>query len=140
MDGGEVLYWKMSSKAYRDVEYAAELVGELIEQFALSVIITETLMHAQRKGVHTKAVIEVIANAVAHSPVLDLSVVRENAYKNKYEEADALIAIHPVMAPLRPKVRNYFENEPRSTVLFEALSLAESVKRGPTTQLAAAMG
>lgn len=140
MDGNEVIYWKMSSKAYGDFEYAAEFVGQLIEQFAPNVIITETLAHAQRKGAHTKAVIEAIAKAAARSPVLDLSIARENAYKNKYEEADALIDIHPVMAPLRPKVRNYFENEPRSTVLFEALSLAESVKRGPTEQLAAAMG
>lgn len=140
MDGDEILYWKMSGKAYSDLTYAADFVRQLIEEFAPSVVITETLFNAQRKGKHTRQVIATLAKTAENAPVLDMNIARQHSYRNKYEEADALIGLYPIMAPLRPKVRKYFDNEPRSTVLFEALSLAESVKRGPTTLLAAAMG
>ncbi len=140
MDGGEVLYWAMSTKASRSDKYAAAFAKSLIDEFKPNVVITEKLAYALRKGNHTKHIIEAIATAAGNAPVLDMEVARANPHKNKYEEADALIDRYPVLAPLRPKVRRYFDNEPRSTVLFEALSLAESVRRGPTTQLAAAMG
>ena len=32
MDGEEVLFWKMSLKAYHDLDYAAELVRQLIDE------------------------------------------------------------------------------------------------------------
>lgn len=140
MDGEEVLYWKMSLKAYHDLAYAADLVDQLIEEFAPNVVVTEQLLHAQRKGKHTRSVIAALAKAAEQSSVLSMTVRRHNPYRNKYEEAQALLKKHPNMAPVRPKVRKYFENEPRNTVLFEALSLAESARRGPTEQLAAAIG
>jgi len=140
MDGDEILYWKMSTKAALSGTLAAEFALALIDEFSPNVVITEQLANAQRKGKHTKLIIQAIATTAKDAAVLDMEVARENPYKNKYEEADVLIDLYPIMAPLRPKVRKYFDNEPRSTVLFEALSLAESVKRGPTEQLAAAMG
>jgi len=140
VDDGEILYWKMSTKAAQSATLAAAFASSLIDEFSPNVVITEQLAHAQRKGKHTKLIIQSIATAAKEAAVLDMEVARENSYKNKYEEADALIDLYPIMASLRPKVRKYFDNEPRSTVLFEALSLAESVKRGPTERLAAAMG
>ncbi len=140
MDGEEVLFWKMSSKAYHDLGYAADFVSQLIEEFVPNVVITEQLLHAQRKGKHTKLVIAALGKAAEKSSIESMAVPRHNPYKNKYEESKALIQKHPNMAPLRPKVRRYFENEPRNTVLFEALSFAESVKRGPTEQSGAPMG
>ena len=140
VDGGEILYWKMSTKAAKSAILAAEFARSLIDEFSPNVVITEQLAYAQRKGKHTKLIIQSIATTAKGAAVLDMEVARENQYKNKYEEADALIERYPILAPLRPKVRKYYDNEPRSTVLFEALSLAESVKRGPTTQLATAMG
>lgn len=140
MIGDEVLFWKMSTKASMNDELAADFAQKLIHEFAPDVVITEKLAQALRKGRHTKNVIRSIASAAKNAKALDIEVARENQYKNKYEEADALIECYPILGPLRPKVRRYFDNEPRSTVLFEALSLVESVKRRPTTQLAAAMG
>lgn len=138
--GDEVLYWHMSTKAWENVEQAAKFARQLIEEFSPNVVITENLAHAVRKGRQTKRIIQSIADEAKKAAVLDMEVARDNPYKNKYEEADALIERYPILRPLRPKVRRYFDNEPRSTVLFEALSLAESVRFGPTTQLAAAMG
>ena len=138
--GDEILYWHMSTKASMNGELAADFAQKLIDEFAPNVVITEKLAHALRKGRHTKCVIQSIADTAKNAAVLDMEVARDNRYKNKYEEANALIERYPILGPLRPKVRRYFDNEPRSTVLFEALSLAESVRRGPPTQLAAAMG
>lgn len=74
------------------------------------------------------------------SPVLDVVIGRERAFKNKYEEAAHYAARYPQLTAVQPKPRCLFDREPRSTVLFEAVALAEAVRRNPTSRLAKAMG
>ena len=69
-----------------------------------------------------------------------MAVAREQEYANKYEEAAALGEQFPDLAPWVPKKRRFFDNEPRNTVLFEAVALALSILNGPTPVLAHAMG
>ncbi len=138
--GDEPVFWRISTRAAESAPYAAKFTQQLIDQFSPNVVVTEQLVHAVRKGKQAKQVIATVASVAEAGPVLAIPIARVNKYKNKYAEADALIELYPIMAPLRPQVRKYFDNEPRNTVLFEALSLAESVRRGPTEQLVAAMG
>ena len=72
--------------------------------------------------------------------MLDVSVIREQAYANKYEEAEAIAGRYPELQTWLPKKRRFFENEPRSTVIFEAMALALIILRDPARQLGAAMG
>ena len=60
-----------------------------------------------------------------------MSVPRIQDYANKYEEAAALALQYPDIKPWLPPKRRFFDNEPRSTVLFEALSLALGVIQRP---------
>lgn len=101
---------------------------------------TEKAEAAACKGDKTKAIIHAIAAIAAQNYVLDVSVVRTHEHANKYEEAEVLARRHPDIRPWLPGKRRFFDNEPRNIVLFEALSLAEVVMRGPSTSLAAAMG
>jgi hypothetical protein len=67
--------------------------------------------------------------------LLDVAVARECCYANKYVEADALAERYPDIAAWKPKKRRFFDNEPRNTVLFEALALADEVLLKSNNQL-----
>ena len=85
---------------------------------------TEELETASHKGKHTLALIAAIARTAEHNHLLDVSVPRDHRFPNKYEEADALVERYPELAPWKPMKRRFYDNEPRNTVLFEALALA----------------
>lgn len=61
----------------------------------------------------------------ANQEVLDIAVVREFRFPNNY--AETLAERYPILAPWKPKPRRFFDNEPRNTVLFEALVLADQL-------------
>lgn len=132
--------WRISGKAARSKSAAAEMTQKWINRLKPEIIVTEKAEDAAKKGAATKAIIASIAETAAHNYVLDVSVVRQHGYVNKYEEAEALAGRYPEVRNWLPGKRRFFDNEPRNTVLFEALSLAEKVMRGPSTALAKAMG
>lgn len=138
--GDRLKDWRISEKAAKSPTKAAEQVQTWINELKPDVIVTEKVEDAAKKGDKTKEIIGAIARTAAHNYVLDVSVTREHDHVSKYEEADALVKRFPDVTAWLPKKRRFFDNEPRNTVIFEALSLAETVLRGPTTTLASAMG
>lgn len=60
----------------------------------------------------------------AHNHLLEVGVPRKQGFANKYAEAEVLVERYPELAPWKPEKRRFYDNEPRNTVLFEALSLA----------------
>lgn len=138
--GGKLRDWRISGKAAKSPKAAAAQTQRWINRLKPEVVITEKAEEAAKKGDKTKEIIEAIARTAEHNYVLDVSVAREHNFANKYEEADALAERYPEIKAWLPKKRRFFDNEPRNTVLFEALSLAESVMRGGPTKLGAAMG
>ncbi|MEM7529639.1 MAG: hypothetical protein AAF416_18545 [Pseudomonadota bacterium] len=138
--GGHVKDWRISEKAAKSPEAAAEAAQKWINELQPDVVVTEKAEQATKKGDKTKAIIAAIASTAEHNYLLDVSVARGHEHPTKYEEAAALAERHPEVAAWVPKKRRLFDNEPRNTVLFEALSLAETVLRGPTPALARAMG
>ena len=137
---GQLKDWRVSGKAAKSPVEAAEQTQSWITRLKPEVVVTEKAEDARRKGKKTKAIIRAIAETAAHNLVLDVSVTRTHDYANKYEEAAALAKGYPEIKAWLPPKRRFYDNEPRNTVLFEALSLAETVMRGPSTTLAAAMG
>jgi hypothetical protein len=125
--GDKLMDWQMSSKASRDSVIAAAYAQKLINILTPDIVVTERPEDAKRKGLRTKDIIDAIAVTAANNYVLDVSVKRGQKYANKYAEADALAERYPDLAAWKPEKRRFFDNEPRNTVLFEALALAEFV-------------
>ena len=138
--GEKLKDWHVSYTAPKSPTTAAELAQKWINQLEPDVVVTEKAEGAAKKGRKTKAIIGAIARTAEHNYVLDVSVVRAHDYANKYEEAAALAAQYPAIQAWLPKKRRFFDNEPRNTVLFEALSFANTVRRGGSIGLAAMMG
>jgi hypothetical protein len=123
--GPRLMDWRISNMAARSPEAAARYADRLIVFLKPDVVVTERLSHAAHKGNSSKALVLAMAEVAANHEVLDVAVLREFRHPNKYAEADALVQRYPDLAPWKPKHRRFFDNEPRNTVLFEALALAD---------------
>lgn len=67
-----------------------------------------------------------MAATAAEYELLDIAVEHPHDFPNKYAEAAVLIERYPEIAAWQPN-RRFFDNEPRNTVLFEALALADRI-------------
>lgn len=122
--GDELIDWHISDKAARDETEAAAHAKSLILDLRPDVVVTEEPEGARKKGSRTLRLIAAISHTAQESHLLDVAVPRAHLYPNKYAEAEALVARYPELAPWQPQKRRFFDNEPRNTVLFEALALA----------------
>lgn len=122
--GDRLIDWHISNKAAESKVEAAGHAQTLINRFVPDVVVTEDLEAASSKGEHTLSLLSAISTTAAHNGLFDVSVPRKHLYANKYVEADALVEEYPELAPWKPAQRRFYDNEPRNTVLFEALSLA----------------
>lgn len=138
--GDQLVYWRISDRATRSRAKAVAWTQKLIDELRPDVMVTEKPEAASKKGAGTKVLIEAVAAVAPDNDLLGVSVVREQAYANKYEEAEAIAGRYPELEPWVPKKRRFFENEPRNTVIFEAMALALAVLRDPSGRLGAAMG
>lgn len=138
--GDRLMDWRISDKASTSIQEAETAAKRWIEILQPDVVITEIPISKTRKGDNTRQLIETIANVAERAKVLDVKVTREQIYPNKYAEAAALAERYPELLPWVPRPRRFFDNEHRNTVLFEALALAQSILRDPSTTLGAAMG
>jgi len=140
MSGGELLDWDVSVKAVKSANNLAEWMQKLITDLKPHVVVTEKITKECRKGKRTKWLIKAAAELASHNYVLDVSVARPRHHSCKYVEAQEFAERYPELTGWLPKKRRYFESEPRNTILFEALALADVVLKGPPLQLARAMG
>ncbi len=124
--GNRLMDWQISGKAAKSPALAARYAEDLIGSHRPDVFITEKIGTARNKGDHAKALVVSMAQRAAAHELLDIAVERPHDFPNKYAEAAALIERYPEIAAWQPK-RRFFDNEPRNTVLFEALALAECV-------------
>jgi hypothetical protein len=126
--GEKLVDWHISNKAAESGIEAAAHAQSLINDLMPDVVVTEELETSKYKSKHTLALLAAIARTAEHNQLLDVSVPREHRYSNKYAEADALVELYPELAPWKPLKRRFYDNEPRNTVLFEALALAEFLR------------
>jgi hypothetical protein len=136
LDGETLIDWRISGKAAESPADAASFAEQLFDTFAPEVVITEEPATARRKGKHSLTLTAAIMAAAAERQLMALSLPRRQLYPNKYAEADALVERYPELAPWQPRKRRFYENEPRNTVLFEALSLALAIVGGGSDRLA----
>jgi hypothetical protein len=138
--GDRLMDWRISDKASHSPEDAENSVKRWILALQPDVVVTEIPVSKTRKGDNTRHLIDAIAKVAEEAPLLDIQVTREQVYPNKYVEAAALAKRYPELEPWVPRPRRFFDNEHRNTVLFEAMALAQSILRNPSTTLGAAMG
>ena len=138
--GADLVDWRISDRASDSVENLTASLRDWIEALAPQVIVAERPETAARKGTRAKALIRTIGEVATVAGLLHVPVVRPHDFPNKYDEATFLTARYPDLAPWLPHKRVFYENEPRNTIVFEAVVLAHTVLRDPTTNLAAALG
>ena len=138
--GDRLLDWRISDKAAASTSHAIDWAGGYIEVLRPDVIVTEQVEFAAKKGQPAKQIIEAIGQLAENTKVLDARIKRERPYHNKYEEAASIAESYPMLKHWVPPKRWFADHEPRHMVLFEAMALALSIIRGPSTSLAAAMG
>lgn len=138
--GNRLMDWAISDRASDTPEAAAKAVAQWIEDLAPSAIISERPDTAERKGDRTRRLLTAIGETAQNSGRLHVAVSRTQAFPNKYAEAAFYAARYPELLPWLPEKRLFYENEPRNPILFEAVALADSVLRDPTTELAKALG
>ena len=138
--GDRLTDWRISDRAAGSTEKAARWARKLVKELRPDVVVTEKPYPASKKGDNTKDLIDAIAVVATEHELLDAKVTREQAYRNKYEEAEAIAGWYPELKAWVPKKRRFFENEPRSIVVFEAMALALEILRDPAGRLGAAMG
>jgi hypothetical protein len=137
---GKLTHWQISNAAAASTENIKKFTRGLIEEHGPHVVVTERITTRCRKGATSQALIAAIVSTSIEHKVLDVRIERTFEYANKYREAEMLVGRYPELTPWLPKPRRFYDNEPRNTVLFEALALAEAARRGPSTRLAAALG
>lgn len=125
MIGDTLTYWQVSVKAAESPAEAAAHAQTLINGFWPDVIVTEEPNAVRHKGAETLALIAAMAQVAEDCDLLDVQVPRVQRFANKYAEADALALRYPELAPWKPHKRRFYQAEPRNTVLFEALALAD---------------
>ena len=134
--GNRLMDWRISDRGSDSEDEAARSARRWIETLQPDVVVTEDTLGAKKKGHHTKEIIAAIADVAARAELLDVTVVREQRFPNKYLEAAALCERYPDLQPWLPYRRLLLDNEHRNTVLFEALALALVILQGPTPALA----
>lgn len=125
--GDTLMHWHVSVKAAESNVEAAGHAQELINRFQPDAVVTEEQETAPHKGRNTLDLIAAIARTAEHNNLLEVSLPREHHYANKYAEAEALVARYPELTPWKPVRLHFYDNEPRTTVIFEALALALSL-------------
>lgn len=135
LSGGELVDWNLTVKAVKSTSQLVEWLQELITRLKPDVVVTEKLTDTCRKGSTSKRLIRSLAILASHNYVLDVEVPRPRRYPCKYTEAEAMARRYPELTGWLPKRRRYFESEPRNTIIFEALALAEAAMFGPPGRL-----
>jgi hypothetical protein len=125
--GHDLKDWRISRFAARSPVTASAFAEKYIHFLKPEVVVTEAFHGSSIKGDHTRALIAAMATVAEYEPVLDITMTRPRAFANKYDEAEALADRYPVIAKWKPARRRFFDNEPRNTVLFDALALADAL-------------
>ena len=136
----ELRDWRISEAASQSIDKAVIWVGRQIDDLQPDVVVTEDVNETRHKGDLAKSIIYAVSCLAEDRHLLNPQIKRQHNYANKYEEADVIAALYPELESWRPNWRRFHDNEPRSTVLFEAMAYALYILQDPTKNLGAAMG
>lgn len=139
-DGETLKDWAISRKAARSEDALRSVIGKWLDDIGPHAVVTEELTPQSRKRGRTLILLKALRRFLAERRILQVRIVRERPYRTKYIEAERLITRFPALAPWKPERKNFYDNEPNSVAIFEAVALALQVLRDPTRYLAGALG
>ncbi|QXT41033.1 hypothetical protein [Gymnodinialimonas ceratoperidinii] len=139
-DGDVLVDWAISRKAARSEGAVKEVLGKWLEDLGPHAVVTEALTPQSKKRGRTPLLLDAIENFLAVQGILQVRVIRERPHRTKYVEAEHLIGRFPILEPWRPERPHFYDNEPNSVAIFEAVALATQVLRDPMRHLAGALG
>ncbi len=116
--------WGVSVAAAKSPKKATAKTRELIEIFKPEVIISEQPGSNKRKRGQSIALMEAVTSTAHNSDATSVTTARQQAYRDKYQEAKALAEEFPELLPRLAKKPKLWLSEPRRMILFEALSFA----------------
>lgn len=120
--------WGVSGAATDSPKKAAAKTKELIDLLKPEAVITELPGSNKRKRGKTLKLMEAITCAAQASSTTSVTTTRLRRFKDKYQEAQALAAEFPELAPRLAKKPKIWLSEPRRMILFEALALAQRLR------------
>jgi len=138
--GEDLVHWSLSFKAGRGPVEAAECAAKWFGDFGPTALIIEDLGSGFRKGTAARRTVEAFVATAGQSGILIVPVTRTREHPNKYKEAETLVARYPDLAPWQPRRDRIYDNEPATTVIFDAVALAQPVLADPMGTLTRAMG
>ena len=138
--GDELVHWSLSFKAGRGPADAADCAAKWFEDFRPTALVIEDFGSGFRKGPAARRTAEAVIATAGKSGILIVPVARTREHPNKYREAEALVARYPDLAPWQPRREKIYDNEPATTVIFDAVALAQPVLADPMGTLTRAMG
>lgn len=119
--------WQMSRKGAETEADAALTLRRWIVKYDPDTVISENPDSAGNKGDKQKGILGAWARIAEDTPLLNMLVVRAQKYQNIYVEAEQLAKKYPQIKNEVPTKPPIWMPEPRKTVLFEALSMADRV-------------
>jgi hypothetical protein len=139
-DGETLKDWSISRKAARSEEHLRDVLHRWLDDLAPNAVVTEELTPRSKKRGRSVRLLSAIRDCLAERGVLHVRIVRDRPFKTKYVEAAHLVERFPALQPWQPVRTRFYDNEPHSVVIFEAVALALQVLRAPTRHFASAMG
>lgn len=124
---GHLEDWQISRVGARSAKDAGAVLKRWIAQYQPDTIISENPDAAMRKAKRQRDILKTFCQIAENEPALNILVVRKKTHKNIYEEAAALIKRHPDIACKLPQKPSIWMPEPRNTIYFEALAMAQQV-------------
>ena len=98
LEDNKLIDWHVSRSAARSIDAAADHAQEWFDILTPELVVTEAINSKCAKGRNTIALIAAIEQTANDAPVLNATVTKARAYKNKYEEAKALLNQYPELA------------------------------------------
>ncbi|MEL7190608.1 MAG: hypothetical protein AAGK17_13730 [Pseudomonadota bacterium] len=138
--GDRLTKWEMSRQAAGSPAGVQKVVSKWLKDLAPDAIILEQLTKSSRKGARVRSINAQIKALAEQCGILAVETEPMSGFKNKYEAAAHLVERFPELKPYQPKRPRFYDKEPRTTVLFDALALAVAVRSGPAQALAAGIG
>lgn len=128
LEDRQLIDWHISTKAAETIDAAAQYAKEWMEVFKPELVVTEAINNRCNKGRNTIALIAAIEQTANDAAVLNATISKAKAYRNKYEEAKALVKEYPELSLRLGKRPFPWRKEPRRMILFEALSMALQIR------------
>lgn len=122
--------WGASKESSGSPQQAFEYTRKKIAYYRPDLLVTELVTDESKKGQYSRSLINMIAKAAQEANIKWCLVARNQAYANKYQEAQALAKRFPELKATLPGRRYWWQTEDPRMIIFEALALSLSIIDG----------